>query len=289
MMNMEVSLGSVMMNQTPFLDEVVDWMGAIPKADQKSEYIRFFRKHPYFCGSPIIVDFLSDHFYSSLLDGISVPPSEDDVFLIHSLPSLLPYILAQINDDQRAVPLRMQAVGLLLESRHPDREKYLQQYATHAHRSIRTAAQKALGFCEGPTKTVQKKSEEWIHIPCSQQWGEMALSQNTNQRNCNRCSHTVTRIMSLSQLGTSQGCVLFDPADQSEMCAVRRVHQCAENEEDNSSKEKEERVVPLPPGSMVRRNPNIEPDPQIAPPADSIPKPEAPKSSFWSWIQSFFE
>ena len=309
-----------MMNtKTPFLDEVVDWMGSISQTDRKSEYIRLFREHPHFCQAPIVTDFLTEQFYPSLLDEISIPPSEEDVFLLRTLPSIFPYILVRIDDEERTLLVRMQALGLILESRHPERKKYLQRYVSHGHPSIRTAAKKALGLYADSTQISKVKPKEWIHIPCSQKWSDMSWSEDENQRNCNRCAHTVTRIFSLAALDTSQGCVLFDPVDQDEMSAVQNVYQCTEDKEDKPQKEEEERNIPLPPGSMIRR-PNIdsEPDPNkedrniprppgvirprfphigldippISPnnPPESVQEspPESSKSGFWSWLKSLF-
>ena len=314
-----------MNTETPFLDEIVDWMGSISHIDRKSEYIRLFREHPHFCHAPIVTEFLADQFYPSLLDGIAIPPSEEDIFLLRALPSIVPYILARIDDKNLAVQLRLQAVGLLLESRHPERKKYLQKYMSHVHPSIRTAAKKALERYTDSHQISKIKSKKWLHIPCSQKWSDMSLREDVDQRHCNRCSHTVTRIFSLAALENSQGCVLFDPVDQNEMSAVQNVYQCTEDEEDKPKKEKEERVVPLPPGAMIPRpyidsqpDPNQEekkrphfpgvylpPKPPKFPPElprdsvlesppESVPEsstesvPESQKSGFWSWLKSLF-
>ena len=149
-----------MNTDTLFLDEVISWMGMIPQIERKLEYTRLFRAHPHFCRAPIVTDFLTDQFFPYLLDGMSIPPSEDDVFLLHTLPSLLPYILARINDDHLAVQLRVQAVGLLLESSHPHRKKHIQEYVSHDHPSIGTAARKALNLCMEPEHISKIKSKE---------------------------------------------------------------------------------------------------------------------------------
>ena len=265
--------------------------------DRKSEYIRLFREHPHFCHAPIVADFLAEQFYPSLLDGISIPPSEEDVFLLRALPSVVPFILARIDDRNLAVQLRLQAVGLLLESRHPNRKRYLQKYVSHVHPSIRTAAKKALERCSDSNQPSKIKPKEWIHIPCSQKWSDMSWSEDENQRNCNRCSHTVTRIFSLAALESSQGCVLFDPVDQDEMSAVQNVYQCTEDKEDKPQKEKEERNIPRPPGVIRPRFPDIEQDiPPISPnntpesvqesPPESVPG--SSNGGFWSWLKSLF-
>ena len=271
----------------PFLDEVVDWMGTISPTDRKSEYVRLFRMHPHFCDTSVVTDFLEEHLYPSLLDQISIPPGEDDVFLLRALPSLIPHILARIDNEEHNLAIRMQAVGFLLEARHPDREKYLQQYASHGHPLIRTAAQEALDRYVELDHASKGSPKEWLYIPCSQKWNDMEWSTDPDQRHCNRCSHTVTRMMSLATLENAKGCVWFDPADHSEHKSVQSVYQCTDdkdNEKTKPVKEDEERIIPRPPGVIRPRFP----DP-VEPPPEPKSVEKTSKKNFWSWIRNLLK